>query len=128
MKNSLRIPNKILIIISFFITITILFLFFLFQYKVKSVIEVKVIVKHDLSKSILIDSEVAYKIQYKNQIRLKIGSNYYDSIIGRINYNSEYKKFEVNLINLKKSLIPESVLNAFIIQDVKPVFYFLVGV
>lgn len=128
MKKLIHISPKIWIAIGVLFCIILVFLFFMLQYKIETTIKTHVSVKTDSSSSIFVNSDIGYKIRFNDKITLKIGDNYYEAFIDKIEYNVKLKLFEVKMSGLNQYLIPNSIVEATIIRGTHSIASFLVGV
>ena len=74
---------------------------------------------------ILINSEIAYKLQDRSKITLEINKKYYTYLIKNIEFDKESKMFILSIQNFKTFIIPNSTMNASIIFDNKPIYSFI---
>ena len=104
----------------------IIFIIFLLLFPIEITIKTKLHVHFGYS-SIFINSDIAYKIKHDDKIILHILDKYYSSSIEQIIYDKKLHLFEVKLVHLQIELIPDTTINAIIINGNNSLISFLIS-
>lgn len=126
MKALINIPKWVWFCLFIVITISIAFLVFLLNYKIETTLTTEVKTE-GTTKSLYVNSDVAYRINENDTINIKIGEKTYQTLINKIYYDDELKLYKLELSSLKINLLPESTLKAIIITGSKTIGSFLFG-
>ena len=126
MKKLIHISPKIWFIIGTIFFLFIAFIIFSLSFKIETVIHTKVKTKGTTT-SLFLNSEDAYKVRIHNQINLRINNKTFSAEIKEIIYDKTINLYQLKLIGLNTTLLPNSTIDSSIILSEHSVMSYLFG-
>ena len=126
MKPLINTPKWLWVLLAIFLFVAVAFTLFLLTYKIETTIETS-LKTEGTTKSLYVNSEIAYKINKSNMVHLRINDKIYSTLISSISYERDLKLYKLNLSNLSIDLLPESTIRATIITGKQTIGSFLFG-
>lgn len=114
--NKLTNINKYFWIVGLIILLLIIgVIIFIFTYQIEESINAKLEIKDLGNTHAYVNSQDAYKISRMDKITININGHYETGIISNITFSDKYNMYEINILNLKTPLLPNTLLDANII-------------